>query len=149
MRILHSPGVKEVDSGASRLLQAAAERVKSLHRLPLPVQLILTDDEQMSHLNATYRGKYRTTDVLSFDFQGGIPEVPGVDNTAGEIYISLGQAEVQAEEQNVPLQEELARLLVHGLLHLAGYEHDLEGELLAMESETDKILRSIGLPLTS
>ncbi len=114
-----------------------------------PVQLVLTEDESMRNLNASYKGKDRTTDVLSFDL--GIPpaDLPDLAEVGGEIYISLEQARLQAAEQNVPLIEELARLLVHGLLHLAGYDHDTPESLCFMERATDGFLREVDLLPTS
>ena len=110
-----------------------------------PIQLILIDDVYMRELNSSYREKDCTTDVLSFDLTASDAGIPGLDEISGEIYISLERARIQAEEQKVPLVEELARLLVHGLLHLAGYDHDTAQKLRLMEEETDRFLQTEGL----
>ena len=96
----------------------------------------------MSDLNTTYRSKEGTTDVLSFD----LGTMPGRDSS-GEVYISLPQAQRQAAALSVPPLVELARLLVHGLLHLAGWVHDTPEQLAAMERETDHFLTTASLSL--
>ena len=88
----------------------------------------------MRTLNRRYRRKDRTTDVLSFPFrEGPYPDVSGL--ALGDIVISLPAAERQAREAGDPLQRELDRLLVHGLLHLLGYDHE-QGEVKARKMQT-------------
>jgi len=83
----------------------------------------LVSDAQMAKLNAAYRGKKGTTDVLSFSYiEGAIPVF--AHETAGEIYISLRQAARQAKAEKHALSEELAVLAIHGVLHLIGYDHE-------------------------
>ena len=113
------------------------------HAVPRPVQLILTDDGHMRQLNATYRGVEAPTDVLSFDLSGGDDRALAAGG--GEVYVSLDRAAAQAAEQRVPLLEELPRLMVHGLLHLAGFGHDTRAALREMESETERLLAAAGL----
>ena len=122
-----------IDSLAA--LHHIAAQVAYAHTLPAAVQLVLIDDDYMSALNTTYRSKEGTTDVLSFD----LGTIPG-QNSSGEVYISLPQAQRQAIALSVPPLVELARLLVHGLLHLAGWVHDTSEQLDAMERETDHFL---------
>lgn len=109
------------------------------------VDVILTDDEEVRRLNRTYRCRDTTTDVLSFSMrEGSTPTVPDevADLPAGEIYISMPQAALQAAELGVDVPDELSRLLVHGLLHLAGHDHPTEHALQAMELLTDEILHA-------
>ena len=97
-------------------------------------------------MNRTFRGRDRATDVLSFSYvdnqqalaRAGI--LAEQDIPAGEVYISVERAAAQGAELGVPRDEELVRLLVHGLLHLAGYDHQTEADLLAMEGLTDELL---------
>lgn len=71
----------------------------------------------------TYRGIYRTTDVLSFSqLEGPLPQHESAE--LGDIVISPAQAKRQAGERGATLDQELALLLVHGLLHLIGYDHE-------------------------
>ncbi|MCB0330368.1 MAG: rRNA maturation RNase YbeY [Bdellovibrionales bacterium] len=90
------------------------------------VSVVLTDDNEIQNLNREYRNKDKPTDVLSFS-QLDITleeEGPLLGESLGDIVISVETAERQAKEQGVSLQEELSRLLVHGLLHLFGYDHE-------------------------
>lgn len=123
-------------------LQELLDAVSTRHDLSDSVMLIITNDEHMRSLNAHYRDKDRTTDVLSFDL--GAPTGAVSESLSKEIYISLEQAYRQADEQGASHSEELARLLVHGLLHLAGWDHETPKKLEHMESETDDILRALG-----
>ncbi len=77
----------------------------------------------MRSLNRRYRGKDRTTDVLSFSLrEGTFPRIQ--PNVLGDIVISVPAAARQAAEAGHPLIREIERLLVHGLLHLLGYDHE-------------------------
>jgi rRNA maturation RNase YbeY len=86
--------------------------------------LLLTDEETMRELNRRFLGIDEATDVLSFpdeadDFVQGIAD----EKLLGDIAIGLPVAERQAQEIGHPLDAELAHLLVHGILHLCGYDH--------------------------
>jgi len=86
--------------------------------------VVMIDSKTMRKWNRIYRGKDKVTDVLSFaesDVAGGLSEEAG---DLGEILICLTQAKRQAKEYGWSLAEELQRLLVHGLAHLAGYDHE-------------------------
>jgi probable rRNA maturation factor len=80
----------------------------------------------MRVLNRLHRGIDSTTDVLSFPQLGGFPFPPGSGSELmlGDIVINLHKAERQAKEYGVPFYDELKRLLIHGLLHLLGYDHE-------------------------
>ena len=80
-------------------------------------------DTAMRSLNKRYRGKDRTTDVLSFAFREG--SFPGIQpEMLGDIVISIPEARRQAEVTGITLESEISRLLIHGLLHLLGYDHE-------------------------
>jgi len=80
----------------------------------------------MRALNRRHRGVDRTTDVLSFPQLEGFPFSPGTGTELmlGDIVINLHKAERQAKEYGVSFYDELKRLLIHGLLHLLGYDHE-------------------------
>lgn len=80
-------------------------------------------DRRMKQLNIQYRGISRTTDVLSFE--SAIPFIPDeADNALGDIVISVPKAESQAKEYGSGFYDEITRLLIHGTLHLLGYDHE-------------------------
>jgi len=99
-------------------LKKIGEKTLKLLKIKLPeISLVFTSDSRMKSLNRKYRGKNRVTDVLAFDY--GLPF-----GGQGEIIICLPQAKRQAKKFNHPLKKELAILLIHGILHLAGYSDE-------------------------
>ena len=128
-------------------LRRAAELTLVAAGLSSPVELglVIADDDTVRELNRSYRGVDDTTDVLAFALsQPGSDEgehfIMPPDKTLhlGEIFISYRQAERQAEEQHHPLERELALLVIHGVLHLLGYEHErpeAEQRMRAMEAK--------------
>ena len=105
-----------VRSDARRLLAALGEE-----RAELTVSLI--GDAEMHVLNRDYRGKDRPTDVLAFALREG-RRAPGDDAVLGDVVISLDTAARQARERSVPTDAEVRTLLIHGVLHLLGYDHE-------------------------
>ena len=85
-------------------------------------------DRRMKQLNELFRGKASTTDVLSFPYDPA-PFEPDQHNL-GDIVISVEQAQKQADENGLPLEVELKQLVLHGLLHLCGMDHETDnGEM--------------------
>ncbi len=85
------------------------------------MSLHLVDNREMQALNARYRHKEMPTDVLSFPSGSSLPT--GL-KLLGDVVISVEQADQQAKEYGFTLEDELLRLLVHGVLHLLGYDHE-------------------------
>lgn len=105
------------------------------------VDVLLTTDAELKRLNRTFRGKNKPTDVLSFPADR-IPGLPEEHQHAGDLAISLETAARQAGEQGHPLATEIRVLLLHGLLHLAGFDHETDGgEMAAREGELRLELR--------
>lgn len=95
------------------------------------ISIVLTDDEEVRALNRTYRGKDEPTDVLSFSLCEASAEETAIDLSSleeelplGEVYISIPTALRQAQAGGRTLEEEVAFLAVHGVLHLLGYEDE-------------------------
>jgi probable rRNA maturation factor len=96
-------------------------------------------DGRMKQLNEMFRGKKSTTDVLSFPYEPDEFD-PDKDNL-GDIVISVEQAAKQAEENGLTLEGEIKQLILHGVLHLCGYDHETDnGEMNARELELRKQL---------
>lgn len=91
-------------------------------------------DSRMKELNRSFRGKESTTDVLSFPFE---PDEFDPDTSRlGDIAISAQQAQKQAAENNLTLETEIKQLILHGVLHLCGYDHETDnGEMNKRELE--------------
>lgn len=103
--------------------------------------VVITDEKTVQELNRTYRGVDAPTDVLSFPF--GEEEVLPEEEAPpylGDVIIALPVAEAQARRYGHPLQEELRLLVVHGVLHLLGYDHATEEEEARMWQRQERIL---------
>jgi probable rRNA maturation factor len=96
------------------------------------VVIAFVSDHKMRQLNGTFRGKDLTTDVLSFPFETDEFEID--QNHLGDIAISLEQALRQAKENNLSFSNEIKQLILHGILHLCGYDHETDnGEMNSLE----------------
>jgi probable rRNA maturation factor len=82
------------------------------------IGVIFVDDSYMTQLNQRFGGRESTTDVLAFPLKDRYDT-----DILGEIYISVDRARRQAKDYGVPVERELRHLVIHGLLHLAGYSH--------------------------
>jgi probable rRNA maturation factor len=104
------------------------------------VVVLLTSDEAVAELNQQFRGKAGPTNVLSF------PASANPENHLGDIALAHGVCAREAAEQGKSLEQHLAHLVVHGVLHLLGYDHETDGEAEAMEALERSILKSLGVP---
>jgi len=103
--------------------------------------ILVTDDEQVRELNREYAGEDKPTDVLSFSLQEGEEFVSPDDVTRlGEVIISYPTAERQANEAGHSAADEVAHLLVHGILHLLGYDHVDSNDERKMRAREDELL---------
>ncbi|PAF49572.1 rRNA maturation RNase YbeY [Helicobacter sp. 12S02232-10] len=109
---------------------------------PRNVELILTYDEELLDLNLKFRSQNKTTDVLSFPF--GDMGIVGVDLPLGSVVINVDMAKRVAKELGHSIDFEIALLLAHGILHLLGYDHEIDnGEHRCKEEE---VMHFFGLP---
>jgi probable rRNA maturation factor len=104
------------------------------------VTVAFVSDRAMRELNRMWRGKRTTTDVLSFPAeQADFEKAEGL--SLGDIVISIEQAAAQAKEHRLSLENEVAQLILHGLLHLSGYDHETDhGEMNRLELKLRKRL---------
>ncbi|HPS59512.1 MAG TPA: rRNA maturation RNase YbeY [Spirochaetota bacterium] len=109
------------------------------------INIILSDNEFIREINRSYREKDYPTDVISFAYrEEPFPDAAGGPEELGDIYISLEKALEQSAEYGVSFRDELKRLLVHGILHLTGYDHERSAEdEKIMETEEERILGSL------
>ena len=110
---------------------------------------MLTDDKFISSLNNKYRGIDKPTDVLSFSLLEGADKSPEVESEKllGDIIISVETAKRQADALNHSIEKELTILLIHGLLHLTGYDHEKDQDYKIMREKENKILTTFALKL--
>ena len=100
------------------------------------VTVLLADDARLKELNSSFRHKNKPTDVLSF------PAFENEEGMAGDLAISLETAQRQADEHGHALEDEVRILILHGVLHLAGYDHEVDkGEMRALEAELRESLK--------
>lgn len=118
---------------------AAAALAGKIEDAELVVRVV--DEDESRELNATYRGKDKPTNVLSFPFEVP-PDVPCAH--LGDLVICAAVVEREAAEQGKPLDAHWAHMVVHGTLHLLGYDHIEDGEAETMEAEEIRILRQLG-----
>jgi probable rRNA maturation factor len=107
------------------------------------LSIVITDDAQVRELNRTYRGKDEPTNVLSFPMQEGefSDITPGL---LGDVVISLDTAEAEAIAAGISTDERMSQLLVHGILHLFGFDHELgENQAREMKEKSLALLRRI------
>ena len=101
------------------------------------VNIVFINDEKMFKLNEKFKKRKSSTDVLSFNLSDGYSDI-----VEGEVYISLERAKEQSSDYNVPYQEEIIRLVTHGLLHLAGRTHNSDEEYQSMTEDTEKFVNN-------
>ena len=136
--ILLRDDVRDPEIHVRRLKGAAQKLLHAVGRPDSEISVLLTNDANIRDLNRTHRGKDKPTDVLSF---------PADDTEMlGDIAISVETARRQAAEYDAPLQNEVYRLLIHGLLHVLGHDHHEPAERATMEAEERRLATAIAMP---
>ena len=129
---------------AARLGRSARRLLRALDLRHGELSLLLVSDGEMRRLNRRWRGRDRPTDVLAFaqaEGPGGAP-----DGMLGDVVISVDTARRQAAERGETLGREAERLLVHGVLHLLGYDHERStAEARRMQRRERALARVLGL----
>jgi probable rRNA maturation factor len=125
----------------SRLRRKAGRALQLLEQKNAILSLAFVGNRSIRNLNARYRRKAEPTDVLSFPSGD---ELPSGEKLLGDVVISIEQAAKQASERGKSVEKELEALLVHGILHLLGYDHERsrkdEKTMLAMERKIRRAL---------
>lgn len=129
------PGPMQFQAWAEAVLNGRLERAELVVRI--------VDREESRQLNRDYRGQDKPTNVLSFPFEA--PEVVESD-LLGDLVICAPVVAEEAAAQGIPLEAHWAHLLVHGVLHLLGFDHTNEQEADVMEGLEVEILAPLGFP---
>ena len=103
------------------------------------VVILLADDAHVQQINAQFRDKDRPTNVLSF------PAPDSARPHLGDLILAYGVCAAEAAEQGKSLSDHLSHLIVHGVLHLLGHDHEVEDEAEAMEVEERRLLARLGI----
>jgi probable rRNA maturation factor len=132
-----------IDVLALRELALAVLRAEQVP--PSELSILLTDDAAVRELNRAYRGVDSATDVLSFAQDEGVPlaRPDGARRHLGDVVVSIETARRQADEYGQTLDQEAGHLLVHGVLHLLGYDHETAADTAQMKSREDVILGGV------
>ena len=135
--------VSDIEALARRAVAAALGVASDAPRDPVEVSLLLTDDAGVRELNSAWRGKDKPTNVLSFP----APEQPGVPGPRhlGDIALAFETLQREARDEGKTVADHAAHLIVHGTLHLLGYDHETTGEAEIMEALEVKALKSLGI----
>jgi probable rRNA maturation factor len=119
---------------------------------PVEIGVRLTGDAEMRTLNRSYRGRDSATNVLSFALAdddakraGAVPGPEGVPELLGDIVIAYETCVGEAAEQTKSLADHLRHMVVHGVLHLLGYDHQTDGDATHMEGLEREILSRLGV----
>jgi probable rRNA maturation factor len=108
---------------------------------PAALGIAFVGESEMRALNAEHRGLDEVTDVLAFPLDGRDELLPGLERQLGDVVVCGAQAVRQAAEAGVPPLEEVRTLVVHGLLHLLGYDHEIDaGEMQVRQDELCAVL---------
>jgi len=122
--------------GLQARLKAAAEAARKTARLRGDFTILLAGNKKLRALNRDFRGKDKPTNVLSF---------PGTGGYAGDIALAYGVTNAEAKAAKKIFADHAAHLVVHGVLHLAGYDHERLKDAKVMEPLEVKILKRLGI----
>ena len=152
---IDSDGEWDSSSAWATLARAAAEAAIAESAFPqlsqsartVELSLRLTGDEEVRQLNAAWRGKDKPTNVLSFPMAEAdeLEQGDGPELMLGDIVLARGVCAAEAREKSIALEEHAAHLIVHGTLHLLGYDHDEDGEAADMEAREVRALARLGI----
>lgn len=131
------PGEKRLQ----RWLDTALEVLD--HDEALEVTVRLVDDDEITELNDEYRDKRKPTNVLAFPCDWDLPEEPRL---LGDVVIAVNVVNQEAKAQKKTMEQHWAHIVVHGFLHLMGFDHINDNDAEVMESTERKILAKLGFP---
>lgn len=141
------PDAQQLEMLALAVARAVADEL-ALPEARQEVALALSSDSAVQALNRDYRGLDKPTNVLSFPAPAGDPTPPGAEqaNFLGDIILAAGTLKREAADLAITIENHFAHLLVHGILHLFGYDHEADAPAIEMEALETRILRRLGIP---
>jgi probable rRNA maturation factor len=143
VRLAAPPRRRDLPTVDRRLLRARARRLLAeLCQERSELSVALVDDAEMARLNASWRGVQAPTDVLAFSLLEGA-QSGWRGPLLGDVVIGVETAARQARRARRRLDDELARLLIHGTLHLLGYDHERAAETRVMRAEERRLWRNL------
>ncbi|HTW52678.1 MAG TPA: rRNA maturation RNase YbeY [Stellaceae bacterium] len=143
------PGWERECAEAAVLAETAARLALRLEGAPdgAVAEITLADDEAQRALNRIWRGKDASTNVLAFPATDPATALPrGAPLLLGDVVLALETVSREAGEQEKPFEDHLRHLVVHGVLHLLGYNHEDERDAAVMEAREIAVLAELGVP---
>jgi probable rRNA maturation factor len=142
------PAVEDLARTAARVALSRGKAGFGIEQqTAIELAISLLDDAEQRQLNRDWRGVDAPTNVLAFPaWEPGAEIPPGAPLLLGDVVLAFETVAREADEQGKPLSDHLSHLIVHGVLHLLGYDHATEAEAVAMESLETSILASLGVP---
>lgn len=111
---------------------------------PAELSLLLTSDEEIRDLNKNWRGRDEATNVLSFPLDA--PFCEQGTRPIGDVVLAFETVAREAGERGIPVSQHAAHLVVHGVLHLLGYDHENDSQARSMETLEVQVLNALGMP---
>lgn len=148
--LVEGSGWAGLDFDAAAVARRAADAALSAvsagaqHAAATETCILLADDGRLADLNRDWRGRDGPTNVLSFPGSDAAP--PGMPAQLGDIAISCETVLREAADAGIPAEHHLSHMVVHGVLHLLGYDHEADGEAELMERRESEILETLGIP---
>ena len=136
--------IPELESFANSVAQASMAELASERPSDAEVSLLFCDDLEIQKLNARWRKQDKPTNVLSFPSGASIPGASA--RLLGDIAIAFETVARESSNEQKSLRDHTAHMIVHGLLHLLGYDHEAEAEAESMEGRERAILARLGIP---
>ena len=136
--------VQELGDLARRAVGCALGSAENAQERGPEVSLVFTNDAAIAVLNEQYRGKPSATNVLSFP--SGAPLTQGADVLLGDVVVSFETINSESQAQGKSFENHLCHLIVHGVLHLLGYDHQTDSCAASMEALEISALAQIGVP---
>ena len=133
------------DDALSRAARAAFAASSAVADEPCEATLVLTDDEEMRELNRTWRDKDASTNVLSFPAGEPFGGAHGEPSPIGDIVLAGETVIEEAKRKSIPAADHATHLVVHGMLHLLGFDHERDADAERMEALETKVLAGLGI----
>ena len=138
--------IETIVASAVAAVARAPQLAHVLPQGPIEAVIVLSDDREVAGYNSQFRGMAKPTNVLSFPAPHDQPLPDGHARPLGDIILAVETIGREAAEQDVPVAHHLQHLVVHGLLHLAGYDHIAAADAEVMEALETSILATLGVP---
>lgn len=130
---------------SEEILSFTWKHIKGKSKAQPLVSMVFTNDKAIKKINAKFRDKNKPTNVLSFQIWNDVLALPPTLIPAGDIVFAFETVEREAMEQGISFKNHLTHLLIHGFLHLFGYDHMDDDEADVMEALEIKILKKLGI----